>query len=126
MTDSNLKQYELINISNDELNDLFKKDNTIYNNNIDEIEIFDEVFKDLAKEYVNNKEFNTNIYHIYLEFMPLKIKNKFIEYCYKYIIDNNILNTSYHYLSFLKKKEKELVAYHMLATFYIINKYQNI
>jgi hypothetical protein len=123
MTDFNLEQYKLINISNDKLGDLFKKDNTIYNNNIDEIEIFDEVFKDLAKEYVNNREFNTNIHHIYFEFMPLKDKNKFIEYCYKYIIDNNILNTAYHYLSFFKKKEKELIAYYMLATLYIVNKY---
>ena len=57
------------NIVNNEM-EYFTKENLIYINNIDEIEVYDELIKDLSKKYINEP----NIKNIMLKYATKKYK----------------------------------------------------
>ena len=58
---------DVINTEKNEL-EYFTKENLIYINNIDEIEVFDELIKDISKKYVNHTDFNKNIKNIIFDY----------------------------------------------------------
>ena len=107
------------NIVNNEM-EYFTKENLIYINNIDEIEVYDELIKDLSKKYINEP----NIKNIMLKYATKKYKTNFLKYCYDNMISSNISETIEYHCYYMNKYNKELILYYMIATAYIINEIQ--
>lgn len=105
----------------DEIN-YFITENLIYVNNIDEIEVYDELIKDLSKKYVNEQ----NIKNIMLKYATKEFKTNFLKYCYDNMISNNISETIEYHCYYMDEYNKNILIYYMIATAYIINGIQLI
>lgn len=116
---------DVINTEKNEL-EYFTKENLIYINNIDEIEVFDELIKDISKKYVNYTDFNKNIKNIMFKYATKKFKTDFLNYCYNNMISKNISETIEYHCYYMDEYNKNILIYYMIATAYIINGIQLI
>jgi len=129
----NIRIHNLLNfihkdVINTEKNELenFTEENLIYINNIDEIEVFDELIKDISKKYVNHTDFNKNIKNIMFNYATKKFKTDFLNYCYQNMISKNISETIEYHCYYMNESNKNVLVYYMIATAYIINGIQLI
>ena len=116
-----LRNSTILDIVNDELS-YFSKDNLIYKNNLDEIEVFSEMLNDLALQYIHCEYFSQNVKDIMIEYAPKDFKNMFLDYCYETLINDNISETIEYNCYYMDDYNKKQIAYYMLATSFIINK----